>query len=69
MLAAAQDFGTPSAVGTEIAESVPLDLSLESELRVGVSMVFSAKNRQLRTCGWSPLQAAQGNAPCAHVHR
>ena len=39
---------------------VELDLTEVSELRYAVQQVFSAKNRLLRSCGWSPLQAAQG---------
>jgi hypothetical protein len=38
-----------------------LGIVSEWELRYAVGQVFSVKNRQLRSAGWSPMQATQGS--------
>jgi hypothetical protein len=37
-----------------------MQLSDPTELRHAVGQVFAAKNTQIRSCGWSPVQATQG---------
>ena len=37
-----------------------LALSTEADLQLAVAAVFAAKNRLLRSCGWSPIQVVQG---------